>query len=179
MLLTTDMMRLFVLPPQRFLMGDDDYRKSHMKIACGFVEAPYAVRLLAPKHEKVIHRPGGCETTYTLTKDGACPVLELTLDFVGNATIRGMASLVKRSLKSLSVDLALVISGDDDEEPEGCLGLFRMDHLDIAAFPDLPDRFSLDEGRRVETSPESDADARRAQFLLTESRRQSVLIAAN
>jgi hypothetical protein len=79
----------------------------------------------------------------------SCPIIEVTLDMVGNRAIRGMASLVKRYLNSISVDLAAIISkpdGQEKDEPEACLGLWRLHHIDISKCPPLPDRYAMEKG---------------------------------
>ena len=144
---------------QRFLNGDDAYRQARLKILPEVVEANYVVKSMAPKGNKTLHREGLIETIYHTSSDGAleggpspnnasllCPIVEVTLDMVGNRAIRGMASLVKRYLVSISVDLAAIISkpdGQEEDEPEACLGLWRLHHIDISKCPPLPDRFAM------------------------------------
>jgi hypothetical protein len=115
------------------------------------VEANYVVKSMAPKGNKTLHREGLIETIYNQCDgvegpESSCPIVEVTLDMVGNRAIRGMASLVKRYLNSISVDLAAIISKPDDQEedePEACLGLWRLHHIDISKCPPLPDRFAM------------------------------------
>jgi hypothetical protein len=82
------------------LSGTDEYRKDRLKIMPEIVEAPYPIHLLAPKGTELRVETPFLPTTYR-HHDAAgdrCPILEVTLDFLGNATMRGMASLVKRYL---------------------------------------------------------------------------------
>jgi hypothetical protein len=135
---------------QRFLNSDDAYRKARLKLMPELVEAPYPVRLMAPKgKELVVHRPGLIDTIYYAhdVAGDLCPTWEVTLDLMGTPAIRGMATIVKRYLKSMSVDFAAIISkpeGQKEDEPEACLGLWRMNHLDLAQAADLPDRFAAE-----------------------------------
>jgi hypothetical protein len=110
---------------------------------------------MAPKgRELVVQRSDLINTTYNLhqatlsaSNKKIWPSLEVTLDLMGNRPIRGMASLVKRYLKFISVDLAAIISkpeGQEQDEPEACLGLWCFNHIDVAKCPDLPDRFDGD-----------------------------------
>jgi hypothetical protein len=132
------------------LSGTDEYRKDRLKIISEIVEAPYPIRLLAPKGKEIqVERPF-LPTTYRQHDaiGNLCPILEVTLDMLGNATIRGMASLVKRYLNSISLDLAVIVTRPDGQtegdEPEACLGLWRMSHIDVTQYPTLPDRFETD-----------------------------------
>jgi hypothetical protein len=137
---------------QRFLNGDDAYRQARLKILPEIVEANYVVKSMAPKGNRTLHREGLIETIYhKCDVDGpdSCPIVEVTLDMVGNRAIRGMAALVKRYLNSISVDLAVIISkpdGQENNEPEACLGLWRLHHIDISKCLPLPDRFDMEKG---------------------------------
>ena len=96
---------------KRFFNGDDKYRKPRLKVLPALVEAPYAVQLLAPKKlvESPAYQEGLVETIY-YEHDVAgeqCPVFEVSLDFVESKTVRSMASMVKRYLHSISIDMAL------------------------------------------------------------------------
>jgi hypothetical protein len=135
------------------------------------VEASYVVKSLAPKGNKQLHREGLIETMYHtcggVEGPESCPIVEVTLDMVGNRAIRGMASLVKRYLVSISVDLAAIISkpdGQEEDEPEACLGLWRLHHIDISKCPPLPDRFAMEEG-----ASDKNSDLLRASLLSKEA----------
>lgn len=71
------------------------------------------------------------------------PLLEMELDLVSTRAMRAMASLVKRYLPTISVDVAAVIQKPDgqvEDEPEACLCLWKFHHLDISGCQPLPDR---------------------------------------
>lgn len=73
-----------------------------------------------------------------------CAHLEATLDCMTSRTIRSMASLVKTYLSAISIDVAVTIAAPDNQtegEPSACLGLWRFNHIDVSACPQLPDRF--------------------------------------
>jgi hypothetical protein len=152
------------------------------------VVAPYPVRLMAPTGKEIaIQNDGLVETNYchhhvTNNDDTNLlqPLLEVTLDLMGNATIRGMASLIKRYLGSMSVDFCIILSKpvgqtqiQEDDEPEACLGLWRLDHVDVSQHLRLPDRFSTDGCSGQESSTDADADAIRARLLVTSARMSS------
>jgi hypothetical protein len=148
------------------LNGSDEYRKERLKIMPEFVEAPYAIRLMVPKGaELIIERPNFLATTYRVhdVAGKLCPIMECTLDFMGNSTMRGMASLVKRYLAGISLDFALVIGtpwNQEEKDVECILGLCRMHHMDVTKYPNLPDRFET-EGCSEET-----VDSIRASLLV-------------
>jgi hypothetical protein len=153
------------------LTGDDAYRKERLKIVLEFVQAPYPVKLLAPKGAEIpVFRPGLVDTVYHPPSHepilDECPVWEVTLDFLGNSAIRGMASIVKRYLSSMSVDFGLVLSkpqGQTEDEPEAVLGLWRFDKIVVDQYPTLPSRFE------AAGATEESRDAARANVLLKEA----------
>lgn len=88
-----------------------------------------------------------------VTSDGIrlAPVLELEVDLVSSRTMRGMASLVKRYLPSISVDVAIVLQKPDgqvEDEPEACLCFWKFHHLEITGSPPLPDRSEVMNGNK-------------------------------
>jgi hypothetical protein len=154
------------------LTGDDAYRKTRLKIVLEIVQAPYPVRLLAPKNAEIpVFREGFIDTlhhppSYEPHNTDDCPIWEVTFDFMGNSAIRGMGSIVKRYLSSMSVDFGLVISKPEaqtEEEPEAVLGLWRFDHIDLTQYPGLPNRYET-AGSTAESR-----DVARASLLLEEA----------
>lgn len=138
---------------QRFLNGDSEYRNARLKMIPSLVEGPLPIRLVAPPaREKVIN----CEWMPIVWKQRPeeqsngrklCAHLEATLDCLTSRTIRTMASLVKKYLHVLSLDVAVVIATPDKQaamEPSACLGLWRFNHIDVSLCPQLPDRFASD-----------------------------------
>ena len=179
---------------KRFLAGSPEYRQHRLKLLPELVQAPYAIRLMAPKANApppTVHQEGlvttkyhehdvgatttsgsssGVETTVNKTQ---APIFEVTMDLMEQRTVRSMACLVKRYLPSMSIDFALVISkpdGSEDEEPEAVLGMWRWDHLQLTEYPSLPDRLATD-GCSRET-----LDAVRASLLAKEASRMSLSI---
>ena len=158
---------------KRFLSAkDDEYRKRRIFLTPDIAEAAYAIKMVAPKgKEMALQKDGLTENTYNFYEnDGhGAPLLEVTLDLMGNKAIRGMASLVKRYLVGLSIDFAAIIKapeGSTEPEPAACLGLFRLHHLDVEAAPTLPDRFSYQSGS-VDNARK--ADELRASMLMKEA----------
>lgn len=136
---------------KRFLNGTDDYRNARFKMIPSIVDAPFAVKLVAPaKAEKTVH----CdyvkvdwkkyEKEETSSGRKLCIALEATLDLMSTSFIRSAASLVKNNLKLLTVDVAIVISKPDTQEEEehmACIGCWRFSHVDIKTCPHMPDRY--------------------------------------
>jgi hypothetical protein len=142
------------------------------------VEGPLPVRVLfPPKTEMVVHGNNlpisWRQENETVCDRKSCAHLEATLDCMSNKGIRAATSLVKKYLRSVSVDIAFVIgaaspSDDANAELTACLGLLRLDHIDVEQCPTLPDRYKND------TNSES-VDARRASLILAELKSTSHL----
>lgn len=140
------------------------------------VQAPLPVKLLAPKDAEItIFYEGFLDTIYHSSHEPStddCPIWEVTLNLMSTSAIRGMASIVKRYLSSMSVDLGLVLSKPDgqvEDEPEVVLGLWRFDHMDISQFPSLPNRFET-AGSTAERG-----DALRARLLVEQASKRMVV----
>ena len=140
---------------QRFLNADDAYRNKRLKMIPQLVEGPLAVRLMAPPRKEITV---SCDIlpliwrTYEASVDPSGrklhPALEVELDCVSSRAIRGMASILKRNLSSICIDIACVISppdGEEADEPQACLGLFRFNHIDVNLCPQFPDRYEFEE----------------------------------
>jgi hypothetical protein len=145
---------------KRFLNGDSDYKNERLKVIPSLAEGPLAVKVLAPpKKETLLNcsllpvswQQYDPETTSKGRK--MCSAIEVTLDCVSARPMRAMAGIVKRNLQYLSVDMATVIGkpagqADNEGELEACLGLWRMDHIDISACPQFPDRLANEASRK-------------------------------
>jgi hypothetical protein len=138
---------------KRFLNGDSKYRNERLKVIPSVVEGPLAVKVLAPPKKEMLLNcallPVSWQQYNPETSEGRklCAALEVTLDCMSNRAMRGMAGIVKRNLKHLSIDMACVIGKpagqeEDEDESEACLGLWRMDHIDVSACPGFPDRWA-------------------------------------
>jgi len=99
---------------KRFLKGDDEYRRERLKIVPHLVAAPLPIRMMAPKdsvfkmhhHDLVttIYNQHGADAT-----TNSCCTVEVTVDLMSNHAIRGMAGIMKRYIKNIALDLAIVI----------------------------------------------------------------------
>lgn len=104
------------------------------------VEAPYAVRCVAPsKHEYPMGDRSYLPLLWTKypadPENNKCIAMELEIDCMSSGWIRSMAGIVKRNLKSLSIDVAVLMKMD---EAQLCLALWRFDHIDISSSPTMP-----------------------------------------
>jgi hypothetical protein len=95
-----------------------------------------AVKLVAPPTQEIVcsceYLPLAWAKFDADSVKGHQVAIELAFDCVTYRAIRTMTSLLKRNLKSLSMDVALVIStpdGQTKEEPQVCLGMLRLDRI--------------------------------------------------
>lgn len=118
------------------------------------------IRMVAPpKREMTIHcsmLPARWRTRDACHKNGRFlhPCLELELDVMAHKAMRGMASLVKRYLKTMSVDVAVTIDKPDnqvEDELSACVGMFRFDQIDVSSCPKLPERIGLGHSLQADT----------------------------
>ena len=73
------------------------------------------------------------------------PCLELEVDIVSNSTLRSLGGMLRKYIKGISLDLAVIIAKptpNDPDEPSACVGLWRFDHIDVNRCPQLPSRSS-------------------------------------
>jgi hypothetical protein len=142
---------------KRFLNGDSEYRNERLKVIPSIVEGPLAVKILAPPRKEVRLDCASLPVTWqqydpetTSKGQKLCPALEVTLDCVSARPMRTMAGIIKRNMKYLSIDIAVVIGQPKDKEEDellACLGLWRMDHVDISACPHFPDQLATEASR--------------------------------
>jgi hypothetical protein len=159
---------------KRFLNGDSIYRNERLKVIPSLAEGPLAVKVMAPPKKETLLNCSLLPVSWQqydpeTTSEGQklCSAIEVTLDCVSARPMRAMAGLVKRNLQYLSVDMATVIGKpagqeDDESELEACLGLWRMDHIDISACPQFPDRLANEASRKGQ-----DPDVLRATKLVS------------
>jgi hypothetical protein len=145
---------------KRFLNGDSIYRNERLKVIPSLAEGPLAVKVMAPPKKETLLNCSLLPVTWQqydpeTTDEGQklCSAIEVTLDCVSARPMRAMAGIVKRNLQYLSVDMATVIGkpagqADNESELEACLGLWRMDHIDISACPQFPDRLANEASRK-------------------------------
>eukprot|EP00549_Striatella_unipunctata_P019152 CAMPEP_0118708048 /NCGR_PEP_ID=MMETSP0800-20121206/21621_1 /TAXON_ID=210618 ORGANISM="Striatella unipunctata, Strain CCMP2910" /NCGR_SAMPLE_ID=MMETSP0800 /ASSEMBLY_ACC=CAM_ASM_000638 /LENGTH=655 /DNA_ID=CAMNT_0006611099 /DNA_START=225 /DNA_END=2195 /DNA_ORIENTATION=- len=137
---------------KRFLLGSDEYRKNRFKFLPCLVDGPRAMRLLAPPQKEtaiwgvemkwIFHEGNGTEA----------PMLEVVVDCVSNGLVRRLARLMRRHVHKMTMDMAIVIDsqdGHDQHEASACLGLFRLDQINLDDCPRLPEKSDTEEVNRV------------------------------
>ena len=130
---------------KRFLVGDDAYRNARLKILPCLVDGPLPIKMIAPPKKELSVSCASLPSQWKFHKkeiraDGTVlePVLEMEIDVISNAAIRGVSGMLKRYIKSIALDLAVIIHAPDpQEEPEACLGLWRFDHIDVETCPTI------------------------------------------
>jgi hypothetical protein len=141
---------------KRFLTGTDEYRNKRLKVMPYVVDGPLPIRVLAPpRREMSVINPLLPNPKWNFHKketaaDGRMlqPCLELELDLISNRAMRGISAMVRRHVKIVSLDLAVIISGESEKEPGACLGLWRFDYFDPNQCPQLPPRATSDEDEK-------------------------------
>jgi hypothetical protein len=116
------------------------------------VDGPYPIKILSPPKKEVTINCALLPTKWhqhegETRTDGRYlyPCLELELDLMATKVMRGFASLVKRYLSKMLVDVAVTIDKPDlqqEEELSACIGMWRFDKVDISHCPNLPNRLS-------------------------------------
>jgi hypothetical protein len=137
---------------KRFLNGNDEYKDLRLKMLPYVVDGPYPIKVLSPPKKEVTINCALLPTKWhqhegETRTDGRYlyPCLELELDLMATKVMRGFASLVKRYLSKMLVDVAVTIDKPDlqqEEELSACIGMWRFDKVDISHCPNLPNRLS-------------------------------------
>ena len=73
--------------------------------------------------------------------------MECDVDLVSHRAVRKILSIVRPHLKSITIDVALIVSKPLDsefEEPSACLGMWRIDKVDFESCAVLPEK-SIDD----------------------------------
>ena len=135
---------------KRFLLGDDAYRNARLKILPSLVDGPLPIKVIAPPKRELTVSCSALPSKWTfhnkqtLTNGTVLqPILEMEIDVISNSTIRGISAMLKRYIRLIALDLAVVIhtpDGQTEQEPEACLGLWRFDHIDVLTCPPLSTR---------------------------------------
>jgi hypothetical protein len=128
---------------QRFLNGSDEYRAERLKVVPVVVEGPSSVKQLVPDS---VALPNGFVPVRWIKRkeetdiDGTtlCPMFEVELDLMALRSMRFLAGIVFKKLKSLVVDIAIVIQKEG--EPSACIAMWRFNKIDYQGCPRLPPR---------------------------------------
>lgn len=123
----------------KWLLGDTDYRNQRLKLIPYIAEGPWVVRNLVTGRPTLIGTK--LPVSYHLQcDDGAPPLLTATLD-IGpsiSATAKKIVSVCRRYMSALTVDIGLVIQGEEQSElPEQMLGSVRVHGPDPLKAPKI------------------------------------------
>ena len=127
---------------KRFLKGDDEYRNRRWKILPCLVDGPYIIRQMAPEKSNVTiagRRVGASwhelsASTDPKTGKERAALLEVDCDLISNSSVRSICNIVLGQVKKVKIDCAMIVEKpylSEVEEPAACLGLWRMDHIDM------------------------------------------------
>ena len=144
-----------VLNQQRFLIGDEEYRNSRLKLILCLVDGPLPIRLLKPKPVELnVHGPRH-PTLWTdvqksvdsFSHKSSQVIIECDIDFISEKSYRKILNMIRPHMRSITIDIAFIISkptNSEIEEPSACLGLWRIEKVDFERCAIFPDR-TIDE----------------------------------
>lgn len=124
-----------------FIMGDDTYRNSKLKLIPKVVEGNIIVRKLVKGKPVIMGKKLPISYVYqpANVKEGKAEYWEADLDIgSSSATAKKIVSVCKKYMTSLTIDLGFVIEGDlESELPERILTSTRIHHFDTKLSPML------------------------------------------
>lgn len=132
---------------KRFLTGDDEYRNQRLKILPSLVDGPFPIRMMAPAKKEVTISCDSLPLTWHFRNETSsngsskAAMVEVDIDLVTSKSVRKFASLVRPHTARIIMDCALVISkpwDSEDDEPSACLGMWRLDKVDLNGCAVLP-----------------------------------------
>ena len=123
---------------KRFLKASSEQKTNQFSLRPCLVEGPLPIRMMASPGEEYEVGSDYLPMQWHLVegRGNNAPLLGLDVDCTSDKALRTVASLAKRYLYSVSIDVGVVIENDD---VACCLGLFRMDKIDTKMCPELPE----------------------------------------
>ncbi|KAL3529105.1 hypothetical protein ACH5RR_008427, partial [Cinchona calisaya] len=113
----------------QFLKGDDDFRKSRLKLIANIVKGPWIVKKAVG--EQAICIIGKALTCKYCQGDN---FIEVDIDIASSIVANAIVHLAFGYLASLTVDLAFLIESQTESElPERILGAFRFSELNTSS----------------------------------------------
>lgn len=136
---------------KRFLTADDEYRNPRLKLLPSLVDGPFPIRMLAPAKKEVTISCDALPVTWhfqnetSSSTDGSttskAALVEVDFDLLQSKSIRKVSSIVRPHTARVVLDCALIISkpkDSEDDEPSACLGMWRLDKVDLNGCAVLP-----------------------------------------
>ena len=147
---------------KRFLKAPAEEKSQQFSLRPCLVEGPLPIKMMASPGEEYEVGSEYLPMQWHLDegRGGEAPLLGLDIDCTSDKALRTAASLAKRYLYSVSIDVGVVI---ENEDVACCLGLFRMDKIDTKTCPELPEHTVEEDIHRA------------SAVMLTSSRTQPVL----
>ena len=136
---------------KRFLRGTDQYRNGRWKILPCLVDGPYIIKAMGlPQKEVTIAggRVGATWHEYNESIDAETgkkrsALLEVDCDLISNPGVRKICNIVLGQVKNVRIDCAMIVEKpylSEVEEPAACLGLWRMDRVDMSKAALVPEK---------------------------------------
>ena len=118
----------------KFIMGDDAYRNSKLKLIPKVIDGNIIVRKLVYGKPVIIGKKLPVSYVYepAIPSEGKAEYWEMDLD-IGSSSTHGkkVVSVCKKYVTALTIDMAFVIEGDCESElPERVLACSRIHRLD-------------------------------------------------
>lgn len=112
---------------ERFLHGDDTFRKNRLKLIPGVPEGPWMVKKSVSGKPVILSH--GLEVYYYQGPT----YLEAVVDVSSDRIAKNVTALCRSHSTSLKANMGYVVEGLTEEElPEVLLGCVQYDHLDLA-----------------------------------------------
>ena len=121
-----------------FLKASAQQKTDQFSLRPCLVEGPLPIRMMASPGEEYEVGSEYLPMQWHLDEGRVdeAPLLGLDIDCTSDKALRTAASLAKRYLCSVKIDVGVVI---ENEDIACCLGLFRMDKIDTKTCPELPE----------------------------------------
>ena len=133
---------------KRFLKASPEQKTQQFTLRPCLLDGPLPIRMMASPGEEYEVGAEYLPMEWYLDegRGDEAPLLGLDVDCSSDKALRTAASLAKRYLYSVSIDVGVVI---EDEDLACCLGLFRMDKIDTKICPELPERTAKEDLHRA------------------------------
>ncbi|KAE9039687.1 hypothetical protein PR003_g4554 [Phytophthora rubi] len=119
---------------ERFLNGDDEFRKARFKLIPTIADGPWVIRKAVGTTPCIIGK--AIQTTYYQTPN----YLEVHVDISSDTIAKHITSLCRSQSTSFAVNMGFVIEGQTEEElPEALLGCVQYAHMDLLLASDIND----------------------------------------
>ena len=136
---------------KRFLRGTDQYRNKRWKILPCLVDGPYIIKVMAPAEKEVTIAGGRVGATWHKYDESVdhqsgkkrAALLEVDCVLISNPGVRKICNIVLGQVKNVRIDCAMIVEKpylSEEKEPAACLGLWRMDKVDMNDSPLVPQK---------------------------------------